>query len=338
MTTIIGSLPVTLTNGTTADATQVMSNFSFIVSQANANAAAAGANSDITSINALTTPLSKSQGGTGTSSPITVMPWAVNSGTVSALSATYSPTIALGSAVDGTVLGLRSTGVNTTTAPTFQPGAGNSAYIVTARGGGALALGDTGPANYEMLLRYRHGSLRWELMNPAMVGWNYLGVATASNAAALQVLSLIDLSTYDRIMLDVQVLPATDSTELRFQYSQNNGVGFIGTNYRSQNIICAANSVAGIGSGITTYMQIFNALGNDGNAPFNTMIELKRLGTTYTDATWGPWSAKATGSIAYTGSGGGYYTGDTSIINAVQLFMDSGSISGTVKVYGLRKS
>ena len=37
---IIGALPVTLTNGTVADATQVMQDFSFIVSQTNTNAAA----------------------------------------------------------------------------------------------------------------------------------------------------------------------------------------------------------------------------------------------------------------------------------------------------------
>lgn len=36
---IIGALPVTLTNGTTADANQVMTNFNFIVSQINTNAA-----------------------------------------------------------------------------------------------------------------------------------------------------------------------------------------------------------------------------------------------------------------------------------------------------------
>lgn len=35
---IIGTLPITLTNGSTADATQVMSDFNFIVNQVNANA------------------------------------------------------------------------------------------------------------------------------------------------------------------------------------------------------------------------------------------------------------------------------------------------------------
>lgn len=55
----------TLTNGQTADATQVMSNFNTIMTCANNNLAKSGANSDITSLLGLTTPLSAAQGGTG---------------------------------------------------------------------------------------------------------------------------------------------------------------------------------------------------------------------------------------------------------------------------------
>lgn len=39
---IVGTLPITLTNGTTADATQVMADLQFIVDQVNANALPAG--------------------------------------------------------------------------------------------------------------------------------------------------------------------------------------------------------------------------------------------------------------------------------------------------------
>lgn len=62
---IISSLPFTLVNGQTADATQVMANFNTIVSGVNSSAAANGANSDITSLSGLTTPLAVSEGGTG---------------------------------------------------------------------------------------------------------------------------------------------------------------------------------------------------------------------------------------------------------------------------------
>lgn len=56
--------PFTLTNGTTADANQVMSIFNNLRT-CNSNAAANGANSDITSLSALSTPLTVAQGGTG---------------------------------------------------------------------------------------------------------------------------------------------------------------------------------------------------------------------------------------------------------------------------------
>lgn len=66
MPTIVNpTLPVILTNGTATDATQVMSDLNYIVAQINANGAENGANSSITSLNGLTTPLSVPQGGTG---------------------------------------------------------------------------------------------------------------------------------------------------------------------------------------------------------------------------------------------------------------------------------
>ena len=54
--------PVTLTNGTTADATQVMANFNAITTSL-AGAAASGANSDITSLTGLTTPIAPGTSG-----------------------------------------------------------------------------------------------------------------------------------------------------------------------------------------------------------------------------------------------------------------------------------
>lgn len=56
------SLPFNLQNSTTADATQVMSNYNAIITCLG-NAAGAGTNTDITSIVGLTTPLSSAQGG-----------------------------------------------------------------------------------------------------------------------------------------------------------------------------------------------------------------------------------------------------------------------------------
>ncbi len=66
---IVGALPFTLQNGTIADATQVMADFNSIKTDVNTNAAANGANNDITSLAGLTTPLSVAQGGSGSATP-----------------------------------------------------------------------------------------------------------------------------------------------------------------------------------------------------------------------------------------------------------------------------
>ena len=59
-----GALPFNLQNNTVADATQVMANFNQIVNGTAVNCASSGANTDITSLGGLTTPLSAGQGGT----------------------------------------------------------------------------------------------------------------------------------------------------------------------------------------------------------------------------------------------------------------------------------
>lgn len=60
---IIGSLPYTFVNGQTADATQVNADFNTIVNNVNSNAANAGANTNITSLGGLTTPIAPTAGG-----------------------------------------------------------------------------------------------------------------------------------------------------------------------------------------------------------------------------------------------------------------------------------
>lgn len=79
------SLPFNLQNGTQADASQVMANYNAIISCLT-NAAAAGANADITALNALTTPLTVAQGAT----PVYI--GSTSSGTGPVIVATTTPT------------------------------------------------------------------------------------------------------------------------------------------------------------------------------------------------------------------------------------------------------
>jgi hypothetical protein len=61
--TVSCSVPFNLTNGTTADATQVMANYNAILSCLSTSAASSGSNSDITALLGLTTPITPAQGG-----------------------------------------------------------------------------------------------------------------------------------------------------------------------------------------------------------------------------------------------------------------------------------
>jgi hypothetical protein len=115
------SYPYTLTNGQTADATQVMANFTSILTCANTNVARAGANSDITSISGLLTPLAPSQGGTGQTTSIfsSNNTWA---GTNAFGTATWTPfTINLTGPVTGTasVAGAATVNIATTRVPAY---------------------------------------------------------------------------------------------------------------------------------------------------------------------------------------------------------------------------
>lgn len=144
--TICSALPNTLTNGTTADATQVMANENQIVSNVNANAAHNGANSDITSLSGLTTPLSIAQGGTagataaaartslgvaasGANSDITSL-----SGLTTALSIAQGGTASTTASAARTALGAAASGANTDITSLSAPALGAATAATAAVG------------------------------------------------------------------------------------------------------------------------------------------------------------------------------------------------------------
>ncbi len=83
-------------------------------------------------------------------------------GTVDAITATYTPAVAL---YDTLFVAFVSTGVNVTTTPTFAYN-GGTARTITSRGGLALRPGDIGAAGFVAMLEYNLANTRWELLNP----------------------------------------------------------------------------------------------------------------------------------------------------------------------------
>lgn len=162
--TIISTLPYTLTNGSTADATQVMADFNQIVNNVNANAAANGANSDITSLTGLSTPLSISQGGSGTTTA---------TGTGELVLAT-SPALA-----------------GTPTAPTASVQDNSTKIATTAYADRQWTTGDV------KLTLKTVADTGWVLMNDGTIGDASSGGTTRANADTSALFTLLWTNTAD---------------------------------------------------------------------------------------------------------------------------------------------
>lgn len=138
-----GAYPFTLTNGTTADANQVMSNFNTVRTCLVTNAAEAGANSSITSLSGLTTPLTVAQGGTGSAlgpvlrSYLAGMTASFNTTTSVGISvgfatdSTNAVAISLGSSFFKSISGTWAAGAGTSGAPVNGMGTGLTATLST---------------------------------------------------------------------------------------------------------------------------------------------------------------------------------------------------------------
>ena len=139
---IVGSLPFNLQEGTPALASQVMANFNAIVSGTNANSAKNGVNTDITQLSALTTPLTRVQGGSQTHIATAPAGGGVNAQTVAATLPVFQPT-------PGDVIQFVPVGTNTAAATLDVAGTGAvNIYRLTTVGltplvGGEIVSGST---------------------------------------------------------------------------------------------------------------------------------------------------------------------------------------------------
>lgn len=145
--------------------------------------------------------------------------WAVAAGTVSAITAVFSPPLgALGASQDGLEVTIRALGANTSTTPTFAPD-GFTARTIKKLGGIALAPNDILGANHELRLKFHYdaGTPWWELMNPAnalMVKW-----LTADGSAGA------DVDTAQNVGLTVAVGVGSYRFKFRAHLSRAAGAG-----------------------------------------------------------------------------------------------------------------
>ena len=161
-----GSLPFNLTNGTTADASQVMANYNAIIASVNATCAGSGANSDITSLLGLTTALTAAQGGTNTWVANAASGGSANAQTVTTSTPTTSFTLTKGYSV--TFLpGFTNTGTMTLAVN------GTTATAVCMRQGNGFCNGLSGnELNPNVWVTVTYDGVNYELVsNQFQPGW-----------------------------------------------------------------------------------------------------------------------------------------------------------------------
>lgn len=160
---ITGSKPFTFIPGTTISSSQVNANFDYIINQVNTNAAKNGANSSITSLLGLTTPIAPAQGGSSVYLATSV------GGTANAI--TISATVP---AISGYTLGNRNLIV-------FTPTAANTASTtinINGTGVGSIRKPSSGG-----LINLLGGELQNGV--PVLLGWNSTDFYTLIGPAPL---------------------------------------------------------------------------------------------------------------------------------------------------------
>ncbi len=181
---------------------------------------------------------------------------------------------------------------------------------------------------------YDGTNLRLE-SNEAMV---LLATATASSSASLDFVNLTGFENYLFVLEDV--LPATNSANLRWMASTNNGSSYDnGANtYRYQ--FWTYDDAAGSGfvtSGGATLVNMSGGLSNGSQVGASGTIMFHNLGST-TSHKMSTQNTNQFQTAFVTYVGGGTYTGNSAAaVNAIRFNFSSGNIaSGTIKCYGIR--
>lgn len=195
----------------TTQATNASNSASTASTQAT-NASTSATNAATSATNAATseTNAAASAAAAAASAADAFLPVATAGGTVNAVTADYSPNIAL---TDGQACRVVLAGANTSTTPTFAPD-GLTAHTITKLGGSALIAGDLPGALAVAMLQYDLANTRWELLNPpSMASGSWTPVFTFATMGDLSVAYSTQSGAWARhgsqITVDFQIITST---------------------------------------------------------------------------------------------------------------------------------
>jgi len=176
-------------------------------------------------------------------------------------------------------------------------------------------------------------------------GWALLGTFTPSAVAAVNISNMITTSHVDYKIVG-QLTVANDSDSLRMQVSNNNGTSwktstvYDNTFHGTTMATSPATELEGVQATVCT---LFSDLGNATNESLDFELNLidpfdSTKGPEPTRWWWSSCGFEADANAWKFMNGGCAHTenGNATKINAIKIYSISGTITGTIKVYGNR--
>jgi hypothetical protein len=176
-------------------------------------------------------------------------------------------------------------------------------------------------------------------------GWEFLSTQTVAAAATIDITANLT-STYDHYVLMLNLTFSSSGAALLFQISQDSGATFKSgaTDYKYVNSVFLDDStqtILGSGAGATTVALTGSALSNNAGTPLVGRLFISNLASTSVskDISWdlASYLLSSVGKYArFIGSGA--YAADAAAINSLRFVPSAGTVTGTVVLFGIRKT
>lgn len=263
-------------------------------------------------------------------------PIAAAGGTVDAITADFTPNITL---TDKQRCCVVCAGANTSTTPTFAPD-GLTAHTITMNGGQALSAGSISAAGFVAQLEYNSANTRWELMNPVPQA------AGASTGASMTLIATVNASAASTVDFDGSITSTYDEYIIYAENVHNDSVSTVSLGCKikysaawndpstSTHITADPNTYLTTADGMIIY-QMGTYTAADQTAGFVMTIFNPQSTTTARLITVLGGGYGITGSIIDTHI---VDLGTPNPITGIRFLMSSGTMSGSFRLYGIKKS